>query len=185
MEWFQLAWKRYADFDGRSRRQEYWMFTLFQCLIVFAAYIVGLVLTVIGIGVVLIGLCFIYSLISLIPSLSVSVRRLHDTGKSGWFLLIGLIPFIGGLILIIMMAIDSDPGVNEFGPSPKYSVPAAPFSMLPVMPAWTAGHNSPRSEVQPQPASSLASDRSFGFCGMCGAKLQDASRFCGNCGAQI
>lgn len=178
MEWFQLVWKRYAEFDGRSRRQEYWMFSLIQFLIIFVGYIVGLVLTGIGIGVAILGLCFIYSLISLIPSLSVSVRRLHDTGKSGWFLLIGLIPFIGGLIVIIVMALDSDPGMNEYGPNPK-------FPEQPAMPAWGAVYSSPRLGVQPQPGPTFAGDGSFGFCSGCGARLKDASPFCSDCGARL
>lgn len=178
MEWFQLVWKRYAEFDGRSRRQEYWMFSLIQFLIIFVGYIVGLALTAVGIGVIILALCFIYSLISLVPSLSVSVRRLHDTGKSGWFLLIGLIPFVGGLIVIILMALDSDPGMNEYGPNPK-------FSGLPTLPVWGAGYNSPRLDVQPQPGPTFGDETSSGFCGSCGARLKDASPFCGDCGTRI
>jgi uncharacterized membrane protein YhaH (DUF805 family) len=178
MEWYQLVWSRFAEFDGRSRRQEYWMFSLFQFLIIFAGYVVGLALMAIGIGFVILGLCFIYSLISFIPSLSVSVRRLHDTGKSGWFLLVGLIPFIGGLVLIILMATDSDPGMNEYGPNPK-------FPEQPAMLAWSAGSYSPRPAVWPGGVSTFVGDKGFGFCSGCGNKLKDASPYCGSCGAQV
>jgi uncharacterized membrane protein YhaH (DUF805 family) len=123
MEWYTLVWKRYAEFEGRSRRKEYWMFSLINMLIVLAAELAGFVLLFIGIGVIVFPLLILYSLALLIPSLAVSVRRLHDTGKSGWWLLIGLIPLIGGIVLIVFLASDSEPGVNLYGPSPKYMQP--------------------------------------------------------------
>lgn len=104
---------KYADFNGRARRSEYWWFTL-------AYFVASIVLSVID-GIwgtpVLQGLL---GLGLLVPSLAVGARRLHDIGKSGWMLLISLIPIVGAIILIIWLAKDSDPRPNEYGPSPKY-----------------------------------------------------------------
>ena len=120
MNWFLLAVKqKYADFSGRARRSEYWYFLLFYMLILIALSVVDVVLgwfsTDAGVGV----LSGIYTLALLIPSLSVSVRRLHDTDRSGWWLLIGLIPLIGGIVLLVFFAQDSQAGANRFGPNPK------------------------------------------------------------------
>lgn len=194
MEWFRLAWGRYAEFGGRSRRQEYWMFTLIQFLIVFTGYIVGLVLIAVGIGAVILGLCFLYSLISFIPAMAVSTRRLHDTGKSGWFMLIGFIPFVGGIILIILLASDGDPGMNQYGPNPKLPMPypmpypsagpsASPLGLQPQAPFRSQAQ--PPFRSQAQLVSTFAGGGDFGFCGNCGTKQQRASSFCGSCGAKL
>jgi uncharacterized membrane protein YhaH (DUF805 family) len=119
MEWYLLPWKRFAEFSGRSRRKEYWMFTLFNIVIAIVLCILSLVLRESGVGVIFSILSFIYSLAALIPGLAVSVRRLHDTGKSGWFLLLGLIPFVGPVILLVFFCMDSEPGQNAYGPNPK------------------------------------------------------------------
>ncbi|MCW2673094.1 MAG: hypothetical protein JWP14_1683 [Frankiales bacterium] len=113
--------QKYADFSGRARRSEYWYFALAYTIALIGIEIVAFILTAIAkplgilgflvLAVVLIGI--------IVPSLAVSVRRLHDTGKSGWFLLIGLIPFVGGLILLIFTVMDSTPGPNQYGPNPK------------------------------------------------------------------
>ncbi|MBO7434618.1 DUF805 domain-containing protein [bacterium] len=94
--------KAYRCFEGRARRSEYWFFFLFS-----------LILSVIPIVNIIAGIAL------LIPGLSVAVRRLHDTGRTGWWLLLGCIPLIGTIILIIFFLIDSDPGDNEYGPNPK------------------------------------------------------------------
>lgn len=119
MDYYLLALEKYAVFKGRSSRAEYWYFVLFHIII-------GLVLAVIdnALGTYLPGseyglLSGVYSLAVLVPSLAVSVRRLHDTGKSGWVLLIVLIPLIGLLWLIVLMMMDSEPGENGYGPNPK------------------------------------------------------------------
>lgn len=119
MEWYLLPWKRFAEFSGRSRRKEYWTFTLFNIVIAIVLCILSLVLRESGVGVIFSILSFIYSLAALIPGLAVSVRRLHDTGKSGWFLLLGLIPFVGPVILLVFFCMDSEPGQNAYGPNPK------------------------------------------------------------------
>jgi len=113
MNWYLDVLKKYAVFEGRARRKEYWMFVLFNIII-------GLALMLlegrIGAGGIL---SMVYSLAVLVPSLAVSVRRLHDTDRSGWWLLIGIIPLIGGIILLIFMVGDGVPGENQYGPDPK------------------------------------------------------------------
>jgi uncharacterized membrane protein YhaH (DUF805 family) len=115
MNWYLNVLKKYAVFEGRARRTEYWMFVLINILI---AFVIGLVEGVLGSPAVLANL---YSLAILVPALAVSVRRLHDTGRSGWFLLLSLIPLAGPIILIIFMAQDSAAERNQFGPNPKTS----------------------------------------------------------------
>jgi uncharacterized membrane protein YhaH (DUF805 family) len=103
---------QYANFSGRARRSEYWWFVLFYVIVAVVASIIDTVLSG-GILIILAALALI------LPSLAVGVRRLHDTGKSGWFILISLVPFIGSLILLIFMATDGNPETNQYGPSPK------------------------------------------------------------------
>jgi uncharacterized membrane protein YhaH (DUF805 family) len=125
MDWFLIAWNRAADFKGRSRRKEYWIFTLFNCLVCIVLMIPYMAFARTGIGTFFFILLFSYELASIVPLLSCSVRRLHDIGKSGWWLLIYLIPLVG-LILIVFFALDGEPGANEYGPNPKF----------PQQPAW-------------------------------------------------
>ena len=115
MEWYLKALRQYSDFDGRARRMEFWMFALFNWLI-------GGVLMVVDRFVFeqSYGLSTLYSLAVLIPGIALSVRRLHDVGKSGWMLLIALIPIIGAIWLIVLYLSDSEPDANEYGASPKY-----------------------------------------------------------------
>jgi len=119
MNWYLEVLKKYAVFNGRARRKEYWYFLLFSILISLALAIVDNMLgsfsTEAGMG--LLGV--IYSLAILIPSLAVSVRRLHDTGRSGWWVLIVLIPLIGFIVLLIFTVQDSTPGGNAYGENPK------------------------------------------------------------------
>ena len=114
MNWYLGVLKKYAVFGGRARRKEYWMFVLFNVLITLALGIVE--------GIVLPGssvLPGLYSLAVLVPGLAVSVRRLHDTGRTGWWVLISLVPIIGAIVLLVFMVLDSQPGENAFGPNPK------------------------------------------------------------------
>ncbi len=119
MEWYIQALKKYIVFSGRSRRKEYWYFVLFNFLITIVLIQIDYAFLNIdpktGYGV----LSSLYSLGVVLPSLSVSVRRLHDTGRSGWWLLIGLIPLIGAIILLVFFLKDSIPGENQYGKSPK------------------------------------------------------------------
>jgi uncharacterized membrane protein YhaH (DUF805 family) len=123
MNWYLEALKKYAVFSGRARRMEYWMFHLFQVLI---AGVLIAVETMLGGGSLLASL---YSLATLLPSIAVSVRRLHDTGRSGWWMLIGLVPVIGSIVLLVFMVLDSEPQANQYGPNPK-AVAATPETAL-------------------------------------------------------
>jgi uncharacterized membrane protein YhaH (DUF805 family) len=117
MNWFVDALKnKYATFTGRARRTEYWMFVLFSIIFAVVAMIID--------GIITGGLLgLVYTLGILIPSIAVAVRRLHDTNRSGWWLLLGLVPLLG-LVLIYFLVLDSQPGDNEYGPNPK-AVPLA------------------------------------------------------------
>ncbi|MFD5200025.1 DUF805 domain-containing protein [Streptomyces sp. NPDC058375] len=112
MNWYLAVLKNYAGFSGRARRQEYWMFTLIN-------FVISLVLLIIGMMIGVDFLASIYTLAVLIPSLAVSVRRLHDTGRSGWWLLIALVPFVGAIVLIVFLASEGKPETNEYGVNPK------------------------------------------------------------------
>jgi uncharacterized membrane protein YhaH (DUF805 family) len=120
MAWYFLAWQRATDFSGRSRRKEYWYFQLFN----------GIVMIFIGLfavafsdqdkpAMIPFGLMFVYGFVVFVPSLAVTVRRLHDIGKSGYWYFIAFIPLIGGLILFVFTLLDSEPDRNEYGPNPK------------------------------------------------------------------
>jgi uncharacterized membrane protein YhaH (DUF805 family) len=113
MNWYLDVLKKYAVFDGRARRKEYWMFFLFNIIIAFA---LGIIEGIIG-GPGVVGA--IYGLAVLLPGIAVGVRRLHDTNRSGWWLLIGLVPLIGAIVLIVFFVQDSQPGDNQYGPNPK------------------------------------------------------------------
>lgn len=105
--------EKYVDFNGRARRSEYWYYTLFQAIVVYA--IMGICLAIGGIE----WISTLVSLAFILPSLAVSVRRLHDIGKSGWWLFIAFIPFVGGIYLLYLTCKDSEFGENEYGPNPK------------------------------------------------------------------
>ncbi|MEI7450462.1 MAG: DUF805 domain-containing protein [Desulfomonile sp.] len=121
MNWYLEVLKKYAVFGGRARRREYWSFALFNVLISIVLaiidYVTGTFRPAGGMGL----LGTLYGLAVLIPSIAVSVRRLHDTDRSGWWLLIGLIPIIGAIILLIFVLKDSQPGENQYGSNPKAS----------------------------------------------------------------
>ena len=111
--------KKYAVFSGRARRKEYWFYVLWYLIISIGLAIVDNIIGTYSAkaGIGLLG--GIYALALLIPGISVTVRRLHDTGRPGWWLLIILIPLIGAIVLLVFMLLDSQPGDNEYGPSPK------------------------------------------------------------------
>ena len=113
MNGYLATLKKYADFNGRARRTEYWLFVLFSMVIAMVLGVVDYVLGTPGI----IGL--IFALAILIPSIAVGVRRLHDTDRSGWWLLIAFIPVIGTIALLIFLLLDGTPGDNRFGANPK------------------------------------------------------------------
>lgn len=111
--------KKYACFSGRARRQEYWLFVLFNFIAsTILKFIAGALISMTGLAVLAI-IPLLYSLAVLIPGFAVSFRRLHDTGRSGWWWLLVFIPIIGGIVLIVFCCLDSQPGENQYGPNPK------------------------------------------------------------------
>jgi uncharacterized membrane protein YhaH (DUF805 family) len=118
MSWFIEVLKKYAVFSGRARRKEYWMYTLF--VVIIYAVLLG-----IGIAIKTPVIAILFYVAILVPSLAVGVRRLHDTGRSGWWLLFGLVPLVGGITLLVFTCTDSKPGPNQYGPNPK-EIGAAP-----------------------------------------------------------
>ena len=132
MKWYLKVLKQYADFRGRARRTEYWMFALFNLIFSIGAALIDNLLhdtftitDLYGDAVpVFYGYVYItYTFAMIIPSLAVSVRRLHDIGKSGWMMLVSLIPFIGAIWLLVLFCSDSQPGSNKWGHNPKEPIP--------------------------------------------------------------
>jgi uncharacterized membrane protein YhaH (DUF805 family) len=119
MNWYLQVLKNYATFEGRARRREYWFFALFYVLVFIVLLTVdgvtGTINKEVGLGL----LSGVYILATIIPSFAVTVRRLHDTDRSGWWLLIGFIPVLGDFVLMVFACLDSQPGANRFGPNPK------------------------------------------------------------------
>ena len=135
MGYMFMPLKRFFDFSGRSRRKEFWLWWLFVIIVYIVAGILDVQLGLggstqssseFGDGNVAASASFhggiltmVWALITFIPSLAVAVRRLHDSDKSGWFVLLGFIPYVGGLIMFVFMCIDGTSGMNRFGPDPK------------------------------------------------------------------
>lgn len=122
MDWYLDVLKnKYATFRGRARRKEYWMFLLINLVVSVAlALIDSLIGSVSESGMGL--LSSVYSIGVLIPSLALSVRRLHDIGRTGWWVLISIIPVIGAVVLLVFMLLDSEPGSNRYGANPKEGI---------------------------------------------------------------
>ena len=113
MYWFLEPFRKYADFSGRARRMEYWMFYL-------GVSVIGMVLLILsGASDAITILVGLFYLGILIPGLAVGVRRMHDTGRSGWWILISVIPFVGWIWFLVLAVLDSEPGENQYGPNPK------------------------------------------------------------------
>ncbi|MCF2909236.1 DUF805 domain-containing protein [Pseudoalteromonas sp. DL2-H2.2] len=113
------ALKKYAVFNGRARRKEYWLFMLCNLIVTIVLGLVDMTLGLYseesGFGL----LSGLYALAVIIPSIALSIRRLHDTGRSGWWILISLVPVVGPLVLLVFYVMDSTPGDNDYGPNPK------------------------------------------------------------------
>ena len=127
MEWYLAVLRKYVDFSGRARRKEYWMYTLINILIVLVPYVFIVWQSLNGSGsasglvTAAGGLIFLYSLATFLPGLGVLVRRLHNTGRSGWWVLINFVPFFGAIAFLVFLCQDSKPGTNEYGSNPKAS----------------------------------------------------------------
>ena len=123
MKWYIEVMRKYAVFSGRAQRQEYWMFVLFNVIIVLFLGIIDEMADS-DFESSRSTLTTLYVLATLIPFLAVGVRRLHDTGRSGWWLLISLIPIIGTIVLLIFAVRDSQPTDNKYGPNPTREIKA-------------------------------------------------------------
>jgi len=119
MNWYLEVLKKYAAFSGRARRKEYWYFFLFNIIIHIVLAVIDSITGSFSLeaGMGLLG--GIYALAVLIPGVAVTVRRLHDTERSGWWFLIALVPLIGAIVLLVFLVQDSKPGQNQYGANPK------------------------------------------------------------------
>lgn len=111
MNWYLAVLKKYAEFSGRARRKEYWFFFLFNFII---TIVLGAIDAVLGLGF----LATLYALAVLLPAIGVTIRRLHDGDRSGWWILIGLVPLVGFIVLLVFMVLPGTEGDNQFGPDP-------------------------------------------------------------------
>jgi uncharacterized membrane protein YhaH (DUF805 family) len=143
MEWMLMPYRRYFDFSGRSRRKEYWMFLLLFVIV----YVVAFALMFAGgysmsptmatpgqpaemggmamLGAAILG---IFVLASLIPAIAVQIRRFHDQDRSGWWILLNFIPYLGSLVVLVFMCLEGTKGANRFGPDPKDPTGAQVFA---------------------------------------------------------
>lgn len=120
MKWYLKVLKQYADFNGRARRTEYWMYLLFNLIFAVIAAVLDNILGLKFTPEIPYGyLYLLYALVTFLPGLAVSVRTLHDVDKSGWFLFISLIPIIGGIWLLVLYATEGTQGRNQYGDDPK------------------------------------------------------------------
>jgi len=110
-DWYVATLQKYVEFNGRARRKEYWIFTLVN-------FVISVILAVLGLDFI----STLFGLAVLLPGLGVSVRRLHDLGKTGWWLLIAFIPLVGLIVLIYFFVQEGDSGSNEYGPNPKTAI---------------------------------------------------------------
>ncbi len=115
MSWYLAVLKNYAGFSGRARRKEYWMFTLINFIIAAVLYAIFLATRSTVVDILLI----VYFLGVLIPGIAVTVRRLHDTGRTGAWYFIAFVPFIGGIWLLVLTILEGNSGPNEYGADPK------------------------------------------------------------------
>ena len=161
MYWYLTVLKKYGDFSGRARRKEYWMFVLINLIFSITALILdNLLVNAFHLEYGILNI--LYTLAVLIPGLAVLVRRLHDVGKSGWMVLILLIPIIGAIWLLILVIQDSNQGENKYGPNPK--------------------------DVPPQlteDATVMKSDEEQIVCHSCGSQIELSHKFCKNCGSTV
>ncbi len=122
MHWYLYVLKNYAVFSGRARRKEYWFFTLISSVVVvFFSVIDNQMGWKLGEDAGFLGT--LYGVAVIVPSIAVTVRRLHDTDRSGWWILIGLIPLVGAIVLLVFLILKGNEGDNRFGPDPKAETP--------------------------------------------------------------
>lgn len=125
MNWYLAVLKKYAVFDGRASRTEFWMFTLINLI---AGMVIGFVDRMLGTtgthGIGILG--GLYNLAVLLPSIGVAIRRLHDTDRSGWWFLLIFVPILGWIALLVFYILESQEGDNQYGPKPSTAAPDAP-----------------------------------------------------------
>jgi uncharacterized membrane protein YhaH (DUF805 family) len=164
LNWYLEGWKKYAVFDGRAQRKEFWIFFLFNLLIGAGLRIMAnsMELSSAGGSDFFLGLSRVFMLAVLIPFLAVSVRRLHDIGRSGWWALVVLIPVVGIIALLVFNIPDGNKGSNKYGPDPKEET----------------------SYAYQAPSGGQANAAGT-YCRNCGKLVSPGSAFCRNCGAKI
>ena len=180
-EAIKTCFKKYVDFSGRARRSEYWFWALFTALVgTVAAFIDGKDSNLVA-GIV--------SLAFFLPNLSVAVRRMHDAGKSGWYLLMSLIPLVGWIFVLIKLVTDSVPGPNEYGENPKgqgapvyasepYAAPAEPDYS-------TQAQEAVFTDVKEEEPISNSTATTTGFCPYCNTPITIGQKFCTGCGHKL
>jgi uncharacterized membrane protein YhaH (DUF805 family) len=123
IDWYKkVVFGNYANFNGRARRSEYWYFALMNGIVMLFFLLVAIILFITNnpeAGIIFLILCGIYVFLIIIPGLAVTVRRLHDIGKSGLYYFVRLIPIVGSIWLLVLLLTDSDYGTNQWGPNPK------------------------------------------------------------------
>lgn len=181
----KTCFRKYADFNGRARRSEYWYFCLF---LVAAEMVLSLIFK---------SDSFIFRLFSaavLLPGLGVEVRRLHDIGKSGWFILLSLIPLVGAIILLVWAAREGDAGTNAYGENPKgafadaqttaYTPVEEPVDEPEPAPSYET-YEAPVVEEDPFAKETIQANYGPKYCTSCGAELKPGQKFCEYCGTKI
>lgn len=127
IEYFKMAvTQKYAQFEGRSTRSEFWYFFLVYFLLSVVLGLVGTLSVIMAfdrggsssMAWLCLGILFLLMLVLLVPYVAVSIRRLHDSGKSGWWFMLNFVPYIGFLFFVVLMCLDSEAGTNEYGPNP-------------------------------------------------------------------
>jgi uncharacterized membrane protein YhaH (DUF805 family) len=177
--WYPAVLKKYATFQGRAGREEFWVYALFNFLIFFSFYLIAFL----SHAPILLVLYWICTLAVLPASLAVGARRLHDTGKSGWYLLLELVPF-GAIVLIVFWVEAGQSGPNAYGVAaprtPDEPIPAAPMN-APFAPPFPHGYGAaPLAAAAPPPPPASAAPS---FCSHCGTSLPNGTAFCTSCGA--
>ena len=179
--------RNYGNFNGRAQRSEFWWFSLAWILLYGLIYAFFAVLVAVDegiyndtiwsiVGIVVFFLWVILGLALVLPSLAVTCRRLHDTGKSGWFQLLNLIPFPFGAILVyILCAMPGTRGPNKYGPDPRQAHEGA----------GAGGYGASPAMQSPQVSPGHAETGGRRFCSQCGTQLQPGDRFCSGCGTAV
>ena len=181
------VFRNYVNFNGRAQRSEFWWFALFSFIV---SVILGIIATALP---VLTFLEWVYSLAVLLPSLAVTVRRLHDTDRTAWWLLLYLIPVLGWIALLIMCALPGTGGPNRYGPNPLqsqqgigaygYGYPAPGHPYAPPHP--TGSYSESRYDTASQDYLPEPGPGERRYCTQCGMQLQPEARFCNVCGAAV